>query len=205
MSGPVEVRYWAEGPTDRAMARRLIRAAGGMPGADFAQRRRAAPGKDRLDHRLAAFNAAARFAPWLILRDGDGECAAELKARLLPRPAPLMLLRIVVPSLEAWLLADREAFADLLGIAPAVVPSSPEQDADPEQTVLALANRSRSRDLRRDFLPADRSGRRIGPGYSSRLIEFIDGPWEPDRAARSAPSLRRALARLRELIPRVVG
>ena len=36
MSALVEINYWAEGPTDRAVARKLILQAGGQPGADYA-------------------------------------------------------------------------------------------------------------------------------------------------------------------------
>jgi hypothetical protein len=196
---PAEIRYWAEGPTDRAAARKLIVTVGGRPGADYSERRSAASGKDRLDQKLPAFNAAARYAPWLILRDGDGECAVELAKRLLPRPAAGMCLRIVVPAIEAWLLADREAMAALLGVDGRSLPFNPENEIDPKQSLLNLVRRSARRPLHDDFLPRARSGRREGPAYAQRLIEFIVGPWCPQRAAARAPSLKRALERIAAL------
>ena len=62
MSALVEINYWAEGPTDRAAARKLIAIAGGSAGADYSRRRGAASGKDYLDANLGRFNLAARYA-----------------------------------------------------------------------------------------------------------------------------------------------
>lgn len=200
MSMLAEVNFWAEGPTDRALARRLIREAGGRPGADYAQRRGASPGKDYLDKRLRAFNSAARFGPWLILRDGDAECPVELSARLIQNPSRWMRLRIVVPMVEAWLIADREALAGFLGVAVANIPVEPELIRRPKAAILELANRSRKRDIKADFLPWRHSGRVEGAGYASRLIEFIGEGWCPERAALAAPSLGRAIESLKDLI-----
>lgn len=200
MSVSVEVNYWAEGPTDRAAARKLIQLAGGAPGADYSQRRGAAPGKDYLDSRLRAFNAAAKFAPWVVLRDGDGECAKELSSRLLCQPSPGMQLRIVVPTMEAWLVADREAFAAFLGLRANELPERPELHAGLKELLVRTARNSRRRDIRIDFAPTSGSGRQEGPGYAQQLIEFINSTWSPARAAPSAPSLQRAVQRLTELV-----
>lgn len=200
MSALVEVNYAAEGPTDLAVARKLIRLAGGVPGADYSVRQGAAPGKDRLDRRLEAYNAAAQYAPWLILRDADGACAVELCARLLPCPSQGMRLRIVVPAVEAWLMADREGLASFLGIDANRLPSQPEDHNDLKSRLVREAMRSHKRHIKADLVPHPRSGRREGPGYAQQLIEFINESWRPERAARSSPSLRRAMRRLTELI-----
>jgi hypothetical protein len=200
MSGLVEVNYAGEGPTDRAVARKLILLAGARPGADYATRRGAAPGKDRLDRKLDAYNAAARHAPWLVLRDGDGECAVSLRAKLLPNPSCGMRLRIVVPTVEAWLIADRDALAAFLGIRAATLPTHPEQHADLKAALVQAAADSRNREIRSDFMPATRSGRREGPGYATQLMAFIESDWSPQRAVSAAPSLGRAMARLREVV-----
>lgn len=196
---PVSVNYWAEGPTDRAAARKLIISAGAQPGADYSLRRGSAPGKDHIDKRLAGFNSAARFAPWLILRDSDGECAAELAARLLGKPAASMRLRIVVPAMEAWLMADRTAFADRLGIPEDRLPAAPEHITSLKRRLIELAGRSRLPSVRRELVPTPRSGRIEGPGYADFLIAFISEEWSPARAAANAPSLSRAIKRLAEL------
>lgn len=199
MSDRIRVNYWAEGPTDRAAARKIIEFAGGEPGLDYSKRRGATPGKDYLDKKLVAFNSAAQHAPWLVLRDGDGECSVALARRLLAQPALQMRLRVVVPAIESWLMADREGFSRLMGIAPSGIPAEPEELSDIKERVLELARNSRDRQVRNDFLPAQRSGRREGPGYASRLIGFIEGNWSPARGLSVAPSLRRAIESLRAL------
>ena len=197
---PVEVSYWAEGPTDRAAARKLITAVGGVPGADYSRRRGSSPGKDYLDANIHRFNAAAYHLRWLVLRDSDGDCARELVADLLPEPAPLMRLRIVIPAIEAWLLADREEFGRFLSVSVNRIPLRPEDMRDVKTDLVQLARHSRSRSVREDILPVERSGRREGPGYASALIQFINSNWDPVRSSENADSLRRALERLRELV-----
>ncbi len=198
---PVRINYWAEGATDRAVARKLISHVGGEPGNDYSARRGASPGKDYLDRKIASFNAAAQFAPWLVLRDCDSECAAELAASLIVRPALNMRFRIVVHAVEAWLLADREAFAGKLAVAEGRLPRDPEAVNDVKGCVIELAQRSRSRHVREDLVPHAKSGRRVGPGYADFLIEFIDKTWHPQRASKNSHSLGRAITRLTTLVP----
>jgi plasmid maintenance system killer protein len=66
-------------------------------------------------------------------------------------------------------------------------------------SLVDLARHSHSRHVREDLLPDARSGRRHGTGYSRFLIEFINDTWDPRRAARNAPSLKRAITRLASL------
>jgi hypothetical protein len=193
---PVRVNYWAEGPTDRAVARRLIEAVGGEAGADYSRRRGAASGKAHLDANLLRYNAAAQIGPWLVLRDADSECAMELVSRLLPRPAPHMRFRVVVPAIEAWLLADRDAIAQYLGVDARRIPAAPEQTRDVKGYMIAVSRHSRIRTIRDEFPPAPKSGRREGAGYATSMIEFIGSTWSPDRACNNSPSLRRAIDRL---------
>jgi len=89
------INYWAEGATDQAAARKLILHIGAEPGVDYSGRRRAAPGKDYLDKRLASFNRAARFGPWLVLRDSDGECAARLAQDCWIKPHPICVFELL--------------------------------------------------------------------------------------------------------------
>jgi hypothetical protein len=159
-------------------------------------------GKDRLLKQLSAYNQAAKLAPWVVLvdLDRDGECAPSCCRKWLRRPAPGMCFRIVVRAVEAWLLADREELARFLGISVSPVPRQPETIDDPKQAMVGLARRSRKRKLREDIVPESGSGRAIGPRYSGRLIEFVNGYWRPDVAARLSDSLRRCRIRLRSIL-----
>jgi hypothetical protein len=183
-----------EGPTDRAVIARLLEDVGIEFGAIHI-----CGGKGKLDKRVLSYNHAARHTPWLVLRDldEDAPCAPGLVAQLLPSPSALMCFRIVVRSMEAWLLADTEGMASFLAVSQQSLPASPDLLANPRMELLRLAKKARHKDIREDFLPAAGMMVRVGPGYTARLIEFATLHWRPERAAERSPSLNSCLRALR--------
>jgi hypothetical protein len=155
-------------------------------------------GKGNLDKSLVGYNAAAKWSYWLVLRDldQDAPCPGQLKSQLLPRPAPHMLFRIAVRAVEAWLLADADKIAGFLRISKARIPPQPESLDDPKRTLIDLARRSRSRDIREDMVPRAGSGASEGPAYASRLAEFALYHWRPNVARNCSRSLGRCMDRL---------
>lgn len=157
-------------------------------------------GKPALRRRLPGFNAAAARSPWVVLADLDQEpCAAEHVHELLPQPERFMVLRLAVRAVEAWLMADAEALAVWLRVTPARVPGAPDQLVHAKQALVDIARSSGSSALRQDIVPRAGSGRTVGPAYSSRIAQFVTDHWDPQRAAGSSDSLRRAMARIRAL------
>jgi len=157
-------------------------------------------GKPALRRRLPGFNAAAARSPWVVLADLDQEpCAAEHVHELLPQPERFMVLRLAVRAVEAWLMADAEALAVWLRVTPARVPGAPDQLVHAKQALVDIARSSGSSALRQDMVPRAGSGRTVGPAYSSRIAQFVTDHWDPQRAAGSSDSLRRAMARIRAL------
>lgn len=154
-----------------------------------------ANGKGNLLRRLRGFNHAATHHPWIVLVDlNSTECAPLLVDAILPEPADLMRLRVVVRAAEAWLLADTERIARFLSVSTSRIPSDPEAEPDPKATLVDIARRSRRRSIREDMVPTPSGSRRVGPGYEARLIEFLsdeDGGWRPGIAAARSESLRR--------------
>lgn len=185
-----------EGPTDEAVACKLIARVGAQPGPVHGNQ-----GKPYLQRHIGGYNHAARHAPWLILvdLDRDADCAPPLRHAWRPQPAPMLCLRVAVRAVEAWLLADAERLAAFLGVAQRRIEATPERLDDPKQAMVNLARASRRRDIREDMVPRAGSGRPIGPAYTSRLVEFISDFWRPNIAARRAESLARAIGRLRRL------
>jgi hypothetical protein len=110
-----------------------------------------------------------------------------------------MCFRVAVRELESWLLADTEALAGFLGIRKILIPPGPDLLDDPKQVLVSLGARARRADIRGDLVPRPASGRSIGPGYTSRMLEFVQDHWSPAVAEINSDSLRRCRARLRDL------
>lgn len=192
----VTVAGAVEGPVDEAVLRKVLELAGAI-----LYPLHIANGKQGLLRRLAGFNHAAQHTPWVVLADldHDAECAPPARANWLPSPAPFMQFRIVVRAVEAWLLADREAAASYLGVPPVRIPVDPESLDDPKETLVAIARRSRRREIREGLVPRPGSGRRVGPTYTSHMIAYAQSAWRPEVAEQSADSLRRFRLRLTAL------
>lgn len=186
----------AEGVVDIAAATRLCEHAGHSVHRTFPTQ-----GKVTLNRQLSGYNNAARLGPWLVLRDldHDAECAPALVETLLPARSPLMLLRVAVHSLEAWLLADAGSFAAFFQIHESAVPNEPDLLPNPKRIVLDLVQRSEARSIRDAMLPPQKSMSRVGPGYSAKLIEFIREHWRIEAAVEHSPSLRKCVGALAAL------
>lgn len=189
-----------EGVTDRAAGERLLAVH------DLAVDERrvvVTGGKQRFDSRIHAYNEAAKHGAWLALRDldrDDGRCPVRLRQRLLSRKeqAAALSLRIVVGSLDAWLLADRDAFSQHFSIPIGKIPSAPEDLVQPKDALTKCCRSSRSRAVRQAMVPpAGAAG--AGPEYTSLITSYCTAAWRPEIAEESAPSLRRALAEIRHL------
>ena len=97
------------------------------------------------------FQSNCSFNYYLTLvdfMDTGHSCPPDVVAQWLPRAEPGMLFRVVVRELESWLLADRENFADFLGISITKPPDQPEQINDPKQQLVNLARCSRKSQIR---------------------------------------------------------
>jgi hypothetical protein len=201
---PPEVDYSGEGRSDETIARRLILAADAIPGVSFAQGRRAA-GISALDHSLAGLNESARHRnPVLVLRDLDDDprCAAALVRDLLPARSPRCLLRICVREIEAWLMADRDAYARFLGVHVSLVPEEPDEIPDPKRFVLGWATSGKSAKLARRLEAGRKAGAANWQVMGELHGQFAELAWDPIRAAASGRSLSlsRALSRLRAVV-----
>lgn len=185
-----------EGMLDEAVLRRLVEGTHATIGDAYVKR-----GNRPLQAKIAGYNNAAHRSTWVVLTDLDHEydCAPALVTAWLPAPARGMNLRVAVRSIEAWFLADRPGIAGSLGISLARVPADPDEVHDPKGLVVDLARGSRRREIRDALVPAPRSGRRTGPGYTGHLFEFVQGLWDPQRAAAFSPSLHGCQRRLQEL------
>lgn len=180
-----------EGDVDAAVIRRLA-AEAGLDVATVHVKR----GKQNIQNRIQAYNAAARYTPFLVLVDLDREhdCAPDLVAAWVPEPQPLLRFRVAVRAVESWLLGDRERAARFLRVKRGSIPTEPEAMPDPKRMLVDIARGSTSSAVRADIVPRPGSGRAVGEAYSARLIEFVTAPegWRIDAAAERCDSLARA-------------
>lgn len=157
-------------------------------------------GNSKLQAGLAKFKGASRAVAHIVLTDLDRrECPLRLinDWKVMPLPTE-MLFRIAIRQTEAWLLADRQGIAAFLHVAVNKVPTYPEAEFDSKQSLFHLARSSRNRRLAEEILPAHGSSAPIGPLYNQRLSEFVERSWDISAALKNAPSLERAIRRLRE-------
>jgi len=155
-------------------------------------------GKSHLDARLPVYARAATQVPgdrYVVFRDTDDRCPAELRTALLANTVPgsPLMLRLAHPEIEAWLLGDAAAVAAWLGVPMSAVPLSPEDTGNAKEALLALARRSRRRELRDALV---RSDGKPGQRYVAEVNAFASGFWHPQAARQTCPSLGRAIRAL---------
>lgn len=159
-------------------------------------------GNGYLKQKLPELTKVARTIPVLLLTDLDRvECPPKLVSdwsagRDMP---PGMLFRVAVREVEAWLLADREAFASFANAPINKLPLKPESLDDPKQALLGIVRRYGPREIKNEVLPITGSRSKVGLGYNQTLSRFVREIWDPRRAAANADSLARTHARLRGL------
>ena len=190
-----------EGLCDAAVASRLVKHVGREPGRLYGTE-----GKQKLLQRLSGYNEAAQYSSWLVIVDLEQitTCVPTFCLKYLSNPANGLVFRVAVREMESWLLADRERLSEFLGIASSRIPLNPDSLTDPKKFLVNLARHSKRRSIREDMVPAPSGGRVVGPGYTSRLIEFVSDTqtgWRPEVVAvqDGSESLRRCLNQLRKL------
>lgn len=145
--------------------------------------------------KAASYNQAGMRIPVLGLVDLETEtCAPALLAKHLPQKASGFYLRVAVRMLESWLLADRRALADFLGVPLAAIPKDPDDELHAKRKLIELAKRSSKRTIREAMLPGD-SGALVGPEYVTTMCQFITAYWQSERARKLSASLDRACTR----------
>ncbi|MEM9291530.1 MAG: hypothetical protein AAGD01_07615 [Acidobacteriota bacterium] len=198
-AGNLPIYLLVEGNLDRLVAQCLLKEVGLEYGTTYPR-----GGWNALEKKFTSFNKTAQGMPVLALLDFmepkslyNAPCPGDLVEKLVPLRHPNFLLRIVVREIESWLLADRERLSDFLSIQPNHIPSAPELENDPKQTLVKLASTSRRKEIRTDLVPQKGTSASQGPGYNSRMAEFVINQWRPREAAKRAPSLSRCLTALR--------
>jgi hypothetical protein len=159
-------------------------------------------GNGYLRTNLSKFVEISHTIPVFLLTDLDRHvCPTDLINNwlgnmVLPQK---MLFRVAVCEVEAWLMADREGFAQFSGVPLHRMPDHPESLSDPKEALLNLVRRYGKRAIKADMLPEKGSTARVGLAYNQVLCTFIQQSWSSQRARKIAGSLSRTQRRIHEL------
>lgn len=162
-------------------------------------------GADYLRQKIRGLNMAARGSAYLVVTDLDTHsCVPELiekwfECRLNEYPQRRhanLVFRVAVREIESWVMADRERFAEFLGISSELIPEQTDNVRNPKELLIRLASKCRNRRLRDDIVPRPGDQRRIGPDYNGRLGEFVHLSWRANVAYMHSASLARAWKKL---------
>lgn len=155
-------------------------------------------GFGKIKSNVQRFKNASNVMPHIVLTDLDRcICAPSLLNNWGIGTIPQNLLfRVAVREVEAWLLADREGFAEYLNLPLAKIPQYPEQEIDPKQALFSVVRKCKKRRLVEEIVPAAGSSASLGPLYNKRMCGFVREHWNIQRASINSDSLSRAIARI---------
>ena len=156
-------------------------------------------GNTYLRARARELNRTAKSHPVIMLTDQDRteDCPPIIRRAWFGTDRVDVCFNVAVMEVEAWLLADQEAISKLLGVASSRIPASIEDIQNPKLFIVNLARGSRYSRIRQDLVPSPGSTAAVGPLFNPTLVGFVGSNWSPTRAARSAPSLARAIQRIK--------
>ena len=156
-------------------------------------------GKGYLQRKAQSLNQTVKGFPVFMLTDQDSpnQCPPQLiQSWLQGEQNPNLFLRVAVMEVESWVMADRKGFANFLSIPLHRVPQDTDAIPQSKEFLVSLGRLSRRTSLREDIVPTPGSTSKVGPGYNSRLVEFVYDHWSIKLAASVSISLKRTLARL---------
>lgn len=200
MIGPIPINLAVEDPLSESVLRAMISQSGRYAiGVCYKKN-----GYGYLKANINGFNNAAKVTPFFVLTDLDnGICPSALIDNWLKEKpqCPNLIFRVAVREVESWILAHRSAFAEFLGIKENLIPQNTDQIKDPKKSLVALAGKSRIKNLRDDIVPPAGSAREEGPGYNGCLGYFVSNRWKAEEGRKRSPSLARAWKTLQEFNP----
>jgi hypothetical protein len=182
-----------------ALAHRVL--ANVAPDAEFVQSL-GKRGLGYLTSRLKNLNEAAAGMKIVAILDRDRpqNCPIQLIRGWLGGPRhPNFSIRLAEMEIESWILADRERASEFLQVPINRIPEFPDVLPDPKETLVNIARRSSSREIREGLCPKPGSAHPIGPLYNTMLETFVKTRWRASRASAQSPSLLRAQRQIREL------
>lgn len=167
----------------------------------------------QIESKLGKYNNLSEKYPVILLTDLDKyNCAPELLANKVPSKNENFIFNVAVYEAEAWLMADREGFAEYFGIKITDMPISskitqggskelPEMEFDYKPSLYLmceLIKKSRNHVFKKQLTPV--AGAKKGREYNDCLLPFIQNKWNVKTAAKNTDSLKRMIKRVKNLL-----
>lgn len=164
-----------------------------------------------IKNKISSFNTLAQKTPVILLTDLDtDDCAPTLKKKLLEQMEQQsnFIINIAVDEAEAWLMADRENFADFIGVPISKMPNATLQKQGGMKALTEMsipvkssyylthqiATESSKPEIRAQVAAAGKSCK--GKEYNSAMLPFIQNKWDISVAMENSNSLKRMVQRL---------
>jgi hypothetical protein len=197
----ININLVVEDALSEAVAREILRQSGRSFVIGRPLNRR---GSGNIKNIISGLNNAAKGTPYFVLTDLDNiECPLALISNWLPQQSrhPNLIFRVAVREVEAWVLADRQAFSEFLGIPIQSIPINVDRIDDPKQFLVNLARKSKKRIIREAIVPAPNSTAQIGKDYNGQLVQFVQQNWKIDEAKSCSESLTRTINKIANFEP----
>jgi hypothetical protein len=200
---PIPINLAVEDQLSDAVARRLLQHASRYAvGTTYGRE-----GFGYLRKTISGWNKAAKGVPFMVMTDlDDYPCPRALIDEWLGESKhPNLLLRVAVREVESWLLADILNLPQYLKVSRKYVPENPDTLTDAKASLVALAKRSHSSEIRAQIVPRTGSTAKQGPEYNSSLSRFVWSSWDIESAGSTSPSLARTVKVLTKFVPNWEG
>jgi hypothetical protein len=167
----------------------------------------------QIKSKIKEFNTLSSSFPVVLLMDLDADsCAPQLVGQMIPERNENFSFNVAVDEAEAWLMADREGFAEYFQIKRDDMPSSHLTKQGGSKALIEmnfsykssmyltheLIKKSRKQEFVQQLTP--KKGAAKGPEYNSCILPFIQNKWDIDCARKNSDSLNRMIARIKKLI-----
>jgi len=167
-----------------------------------------------IKHKIPELNRLSSSKPVILLTDLDAtQCAPMLKNSLLANQEQNddFIFNIAVDEAEAWLMADREGFAEYFGIPISEIPNAVPQKMGGRKPLTEmefpyksswmfthdLISKSSKEELKRQIEAQGTAAK--GKEYNPAVVPFIKNAWSIDNAMQNSDSLTRMVRRLQAL------
>lgn len=196
-----------EDPVSRAITKRIIKDyAPSLNIVNFIPAR----GSD-IKRKMCQINKVAINFPVILLSDLDTDPCAPVSKKILLKDietkSPNLVVNIAVDEAEAWLFADREGFANYLGVPIEKMPQSSRQCFQGSKPIIEIELEMKASWYLTHYLIVSSTKKVLkeqlysnsrckGKEYNPAIIPFIENIWNIESARLNSDSLNRMINRV---------